>query len=147
MAICVALLFSGCANQKYFETLAERMDDTTWVPLYVQGQESVNIPSTTRDNLEVFLHLVHRGYGRFVINGKGGVNNFTGSMDMRDDRTIVFAPLASTLKMGKHYAYEAKFIAAMREVQHAEVDGDTMLLYKMDGVQKVILMKFQRLVR
>ena len=143
----VAIVLSGCMNTKYYENFTSSIDDTTWVPLYVQGQESVNIPSTTRENLEAFLHLINRGYGRYVINGRGGVNNFTGSMDIRDDQTIVFAPLATTLKMGTHYAYEAKFIAALREVERAEVTGDTMILYKMAGANKVVLMKLQKLVR
>ena len=91
VAAVVAVFLCGCFGLKYYETVSSHVDDTTWIPIYVLGQEGTEIPSTSAPDREAYLHFAHRGYGRFLINGKAGVNSFSGSMDVRNDDSIIIA--------------------------------------------------------
>lgn len=147
IALALSILLCGCEGTRSYETFSARLDNTTWIPVYVLGQESTEIPQTSSENREAYIHFLHRGYGRFVISGRGGVNSFTGSMDVLHNGNVVFEPLASTMRIGKNHAYEACFVDAFKRANLVDFESDYMTLSTMQNGNKVLLAKFQKVAK
>lgn len=142
IVMVVAVLLGGCSvipDGGASRALASPIGD--WVLWQLEGEAAeVAVPRTAKTPT---LRIAEDGQ----ISGTGGVNQYTGSINVGELGQGVFqtGPLASTRMMGasQAMALERRFLDLMQQAERFECDGRTLTLRG----ERNTLLRFERATR
>jgi heat shock protein HslJ len=117
----VVLLLAACAGGPDTDpAMIPPLDGTSWTLVTLGGEPALPAPAVTL------------GFEGPRVAGTGGVNRYFGGWSA-DGARLSFTDIGSTRMMGAPAAQqqENRYLAALREVDGAHLDGETLVLTSM----------------
>lgn len=120
VVLVAAAILAGCCNCRSFQRKNQRpLVGTEWQLVQLGGEKIT--PEADR-----FTLTLQSEESRLV--GKGDCNQLTGVYAASESRALNFTQLGSTRMLCPNAELEARFVAALEQTTHYDMDGAMLLL-------------------
>ncbi len=125
LSIFIVIFLSACFCKRNTPCTTETIKNTTWIPLYLEGQSSEIKTPTENGKCIVFISFDADN----KLNGNSGNNLYGGEYSLSKYSEFKTDKLFSTRRMGPNDKYEDLFLKALSETDKVKLEDGKLNFY------------------